>query len=76
MNTEITNNCNMANIHAIAKKLAGGFGEIDRIVNSNVRRLITPPWESDPQIRAEFFNQPSRNERIAQNAEPNAKKFI
>ena len=26
MNTEITNNCNMANIHAIAKKLAGGFG--------------------------------------------------
>jgi hypothetical protein len=27
MNTEITNNCNMANIHAIAKKLAGGFGQ-------------------------------------------------
>jgi len=52
------------------------YKEIDRIVNSNVRRLITPPWESDPQIRAEFFNQPSRNERIAQNAEPNANKSI
>ncbi len=49
------------------------YKEIDRMVNSSVRRLMQPPWEQQPQLRAELCIRPGRKETVSENARSNAR---